>query len=69
MKYDAFHRLVRMNGWLALRQSGSHIIYRKGNRTYPVPYHRGRELGAGLERKMRRDMGLKNITGKEYDNH
>ncbi|MBR1632576.1 MAG: type II toxin-antitoxin system HicA family toxin [Bacteroidales bacterium] len=59
MKYDEFHKLVRANGWVVLRQMGtSHIIYIKGNRTYPVPYHRGRELGKGLERKMKKDMKI-----------
>ena len=62
MKYDEFHRLVRANGWIKLRQMGtSHVIYRKGNRTYPVPNHPGKELSRGLERKMRKDMGLKTI--------
>jgi predicted RNA binding protein YcfA (HicA-like mRNA interferase family) len=59
MKTDEFHRVVRANGWSVVRQTGSHIIYRKGNMTYPVPYHKGKEIGTGLERKMRRDMGLR----------
>lgn len=59
MKSDEFHRIVRLNGWMVLRQAGSHIIYKKGNRTYPVPYHKGKEIGTGLERKMKKDMGLK----------
>ncbi len=59
MKSDEFHRVVRANGWSVVRQTGSHIIYRKGNMTYPVPYHKGKEIGTGLERKMRRDMGLR----------
>lgn len=60
MKYDAFHKLVRDNGWTKFRQMGtSHIIYRKGSRMYPVPYHKGKELGAGLEHKIRKEMGLK----------
>jgi predicted RNA binding protein YcfA (HicA-like mRNA interferase family) len=29
MKYDEFHDLVKGNGWERLRQSGSHVIYRK----------------------------------------
>ena len=30
MKYDDFHKLVRANGWMKLRQMGtSHIIFRK----------------------------------------
>jgi len=60
MKYDEFHDLVRSNGWTKLRQNGtSHIIYIKGAKTYPVPYHKGKELGKGLERKIRKEMGLK----------
>ena len=59
MKYDEFHRLIRTNGWEVIRQIGSHVIYRKGQRTYPVPYHQGKELGKGLERKIRKEMNLK----------
>lgn len=60
MNFEEFHKLVRENGWVKLRQAGtSHVIYKKGNRTYPVPYHKGKELGKGLERKMKKDMGLK----------
>ena len=58
MKYDEFHELVRCNGWERWRQSGSHVIYRKGNRIYPVPYHKGKEVGKGLERKMAKEMNL-----------
>ena len=60
MKYDELHWLIQTNGWFKLRQMGtSHVIYKKGNRTYPVPYHRGKEVGKGLERKIRKEMGLK----------
>lgn len=59
MKYDEFHAIVRSNGWEKLRQAGSHIIYRKGNKTYPVPYHKGKEMGKGLEKKIKKEMGLK----------
>lgn len=59
MKYDDFHKLVEANGWQYLRKCGSHVIYKKGQRTYPVPYHRGKELRKNTEMKMRREMGLK----------
>lgn len=59
MKYDEFHKYIRANGWVKIRQSGSHVIYQKEGRTYPVPLHRGRELGAGLECKIRKEMNLK----------
>ncbi len=59
MNYTELHSLIVTNGWHPIRQSGSHIIYKKGSRSYPVPYHKGKEVGLGLERKIRRDMGLK----------
>ena len=58
MKYDEIHRLARQNGWEVLRQSGSHVIYREGTRTYPIPYHQGKEMGKGLERKIKKEMHL-----------
>ena len=58
MKYDEFHEWVRRNGWEKWRQSGSHVIYRKGDRTYPVPYHKGKEVGKGLAGKIIKDMKL-----------
>lgn len=58
MKYDEFHKLIEANGWILDRKEGSHAIYRKNRRTYPVPYHRGKELGKGLEHKIRKEMGL-----------
>lgn len=59
MKSDEFHRLIRDNGWIKIRQNGSHVIYKKGNRTYPVPYHQGKEIGKGLVGKIKIEMGLK----------
>ncbi|MCR4564823.1 MAG: type II toxin-antitoxin system HicA family toxin [Bacteroidales bacterium] len=59
MKHDEFHKWIEMNGWTYLRKTGSHVIYQKGPRTYPVPYHRGKEVGTGLLRKITREMGLK----------
>lgn len=58
MKYDEFHRIVMSNGWMKVRQTGSHIIYRKNGKSYPVPYHKGRELGKGLAERMKKEMGL-----------
>ncbi len=58
MKSDDFHKIVERNGWTKLRQLGSHVIYQKGARRYPVPYHRGKEIGAGLARKIMKEMGL-----------
>ena len=60
MIFDEFHKIVRLNGWVQIRQmSTSHIIYKKGKRTDPVPYHKGKEVGKGLEAIMKKDMKLK----------
>ena len=59
MKSSEFHKLVRRNGWKFEKAEGSHYIYSKEGRSYPVPFHGSKELGKGLEMKMRKDMGLK----------
>lgn len=59
MKYSELHRLIKANGWVKLRQMGtSHVIYKKGSITYPVPDHGAKEVGTGLEKKIKKDMGL-----------
>lgn len=58
MKSDEVHRMVERNGWTYLRKNGSHVIYKKGSRTYPVPYHGSKEMGTGIVKKIIRDMGL-----------
>lgn len=58
MKYDELHRLILRNGWKVLRQSGSHVIYFKNGKPYPVPFHGSKEVGKGLEMKIRKDMNL-----------
>ena len=52
-------------GFRLLRQRGSHRRYghSDGKRT-TIPYHRGRELGKGLLRKILREMG---ITEEEFN--
>lgn len=58
MKYNEFHRLIKRNGWLVIRQSGSHVIYEKGDRRYPVPNHGSKEIPEPLRLKIVREMGL-----------
>lgn len=50
---------MRRNGWRHIRTEGSHYIYEKDGRIYPVPYHGAKEIGKGLEKKMTREMSLK----------
>lgn len=59
MKSSEFNRLILRNGWTILRQAGSHVIYQKDGRNYPVPFHGSKEVGTGLEKKIRKEMGLK----------
>ena len=58
MKSSELHRKVKRNGWIHIRTDGSHYIYEKGGRTYPVPYHGAKEVGKGLENKIIKEMGL-----------
>ncbi len=59
MKSAEFHRLVKKNDWHLLKIEGSHYIYEKNGKKYPVPFHGSKELGKGLEKKMKKEMGLK----------
>lgn len=58
MKSAEIHRLIKKNGWQHIRTSGSHYIYEKNGRTYPVPFHGSKEIGKGLEIKIKKEMGL-----------
>lgn len=59
MKSSEFHRKVKKNGWRHIRTEGSHYIYEKDGRTYPVPFHGPKETPEGLRKKMVKEMGLK----------
>ena len=59
MKSYEFHRLIKRNGWTYLSFLGGYVIYKKGPRTYPVPYHGSKEMGTGLVNKISKEMGLK----------
>jgi mRNA interferase HicA len=59
MKSSEFHRIVKKNGWNLIKVEGSHYIYGKNGKVYPVPFHGAKELGKGLEKKIRKEMDLK----------
>ncbi|MBU6158177.1 MAG: type II toxin-antitoxin system HicA family toxin [Bacteroidetes bacterium] len=59
MKSSEFHRFIKKNGWPHIRTEGSHYIYEKNNRTYPVPFHGSKEIGEGLRKKIIKDLDLK----------
>jgi mRNA interferase HicA len=58
MKSSEFHRKIKQSGWHHLRTHGSHYIYEKDGRTYPVPFHGAKEMGEGLRKKIVKEMGL-----------
>lgn len=61
MKYSELIRILKKDGWFSVRQSGSHMIMvhpvKKGQLT--VPNHGSKEIGRGLELKIKKDAGLK----------
>lgn len=59
MKSKKLNKLILTNGWKAVRQSGSHIIYEKDGKRYAATFHGSKEVGKGLEMKIRKEMGLK----------
>lgn len=59
MKSSEFHRILKRNGWKHIRTDGSHYIYEKDGRRYPVPFHGAKEMGEGLRKKIIKDLGLK----------
>lgn len=59
MKSSELHRLILRNRWKHIRTAGSHYIYEKGGKTYPVPYHGAKEIGKGIENKIKKEMDLK----------
>jgi mRNA interferase HicA len=58
MKYNEFHRLILRNGWKAIRQKGSHVIYEKDDQTETVANHGSKEMPEGLRLTLIKRMGL-----------
>ena len=59
MKSSELHRKVKKNGWNYVKAVGSHYIYEKKGKYYPVPFHGSKEMGTGLVKKIIKEMGLK----------
>lgn len=59
MKYSEFLKLAKKNGWRLLRQGkGSHEIWEKYGKTVAIPNHGTKEMPTGLEKSLKKDMGL-----------
>jgi predicted RNA binding protein YcfA (HicA-like mRNA interferase family) len=50
MKYNELFRLLKKDGWIQVRQNGSHIIleHPKKQEQLTVPYHASKEVKKGL---------------------
>lgn len=61
MKSSALVRLLKKDGWLVVRQTGSHLVLehpvKKGQ--IVCPFHGSHEVGKGLEKKIKKDAGIK----------
>jgi predicted RNA binding protein YcfA (HicA-like mRNA interferase family) len=61
MKSSELVRLLKKDGWYTVRQTGSHMIMehpvKKGQ--IVCPYHGSHEVGKGLEKKIKKDAGIK----------
>jgi predicted RNA binding protein YcfA (HicA-like mRNA interferase family) len=52
-------RLLEARGFVAVRQRGSHIQYRRADgRCTTVPMHKGRDIAPPLLRQISKDIGL-----------
>ncbi|HCN10978.1 MAG TPA: toxin-antitoxin system, toxin component, HicA family protein [Chryseobacterium sp.] len=50
---------MKRKGWILVRQGkGSHEIYEKDGVQFSVPNHGSKEMGKGIENKLRKEMKL-----------
>lgn len=61
MKSSELIRILKKDGWIIIRQKGSHMIMVHPEKTnqLTVPNHGSQEVGTGLAKKILKDAGLK----------
>jgi mRNA interferase HicA len=61
MKCSEVFRLLIKDGWYPTSQSGSHVKMKHDKKSGIIifPNHGSQEMGKGLEKKIRKDAGLK----------
>jgi len=61
MKCSELYRLLIKDGWYPVSQSGSHVKLKHEEKQGIIifPNHGSQEVGKGLEKKIRKDAGLK----------
>ncbi|MEL7586937.1 MAG: type II toxin-antitoxin system HicA family toxin [Prolixibacteraceae bacterium] len=60
MKTSEMIRLIEKDGWILIRQTGSHRVYRHSLKTGTVilPAHGSKELKKGTEMSIRKQAGI-----------
>ncbi|MDQ3141418.1 MAG: type II toxin-antitoxin system HicA family toxin [Bacteroidota bacterium] len=61
MKSSELVRLLKKDGWFVVRHAGSHMIMKHPVKKGQIvcPYHSSHEVGKGLEKKIKKDAGIK----------
>ena len=61
MKSSELARLLKKDGWFIVRQTGSHMIMEQPVKKGQIvcPFHGSHEVGIGLEKKIKRDAGIR----------
>ncbi|OAV75994.1 YcfA-like protein [Bacteroidales bacterium Barb7] len=58
MKNSEYLRKLAADGWLFIRQAGSHRTYEKNGEKITVPFHNSKELGKGLHKALKKVVGF-----------
>ena len=60
MRYKVIHRILTENGWIIVRQKGSHVQYKKAGESFltTVPNQNGRDISIGVLSKLEKGTGL-----------
>ena len=59
MKPNELIKFLESNGFVFIRaKGGSHHIYSNGNKSLPIPIHRGKDFGEDFIRMVLREAGL-----------
>jgi predicted RNA binding protein YcfA (HicA-like mRNA interferase family) len=63
MKCSELYRILMKDGWYPVSQKGSHVKLKHDKKpgTIIFPNHGSQEIGKGLERKIKKDAGLKDF--------
>lgn len=61
VKYNELFKLLKRDGWVILRQKGSHVImtHPSKSKQLTVPYHSGKEVKKGLLVAILKQAGIK----------